>query len=282
VRIRSSAHRTAAADVPARHPSARAVRQGHRPKVGVRDRLLDAAERLFADNGFSGVSVRQIVTLADANLGSVTYYFSTKENLFKETILRRAGPLNDERKRRLDKLVAGGRKPDVAAVLEAMLLPAFRATQENTSFRKLLGRAAMDPTPEVRRVLAMIYNPDFVVLPRALRISCRELPDPDFYWRLMCVLGAMLYVQSDTGRIQTITGKAFDTSQPEVALKYILPFLAAGMEAPAANAHSVELRRKSSEEDGAGAADIGRPIAVRSRPKRGRRHSGLAGRRSPA
>ena len=43
-----------------------------------RERLLDAAEELFAEAGFNGVSVRQIVERASVNLGAIPYHFGTK------------------------------------------------------------------------------------------------------------------------------------------------------------------------------------------------------------
>ena len=60
----------------------------HNPSTS-RERLLDAAEELFADYGFNGVSVRQIVEAAKVNLGAIPYHFGTKENLFKQVIYRR-------------------------------------------------------------------------------------------------------------------------------------------------------------------------------------------------
>lgn len=193
-----------------------------------RERLLDAAETLFADFGFNGVSVRQIVERAGVNLGAIPYHFGTKENLFKEVLLRRATPLREERKRRLDALSPDAPLEDV---LTALLEPAFRANRENQAFRRLLGRASMDPAPEVRRLLVEIYTLDFMTVPGALRQALAALPDDEFFWKLNCFYGVMLFVQADTGKIQTIAGEHFDTSQPEVALKFVIPFLAAGFRA---------------------------------------------------
>ena len=90
----------------------------------------------------------------------------------------------------------------------------------------------MDPTPEVKVLLADIYNRDFILVPRVLREACADLPEAVFNWRLNCFYGVMLFVQADTGKLQTIVGEDFDTSKPEVALKYVIPFLAAGFRAP--------------------------------------------------
>ena len=63
--------------------------------VKTRERLLAAAERMFAERGFEGVSVREIVAAADANLGAVTYHFGGKDGLFAEVINSKTQPLLD-------------------------------------------------------------------------------------------------------------------------------------------------------------------------------------------
>ncbi|MFT4115393.1 TetR/AcrR family transcriptional regulator [Bradyrhizobium sp.] len=200
-------------------------------KDSSRERLLDAAETLFAEVGYSGISVREISARAEVNLGSIPYYFGTKENLLKEVLIRRVGPINEERRRLLEIAMAVP-KPTIESILHAVLGPAFRSSRELTAYRKLAGRLATDPTPEVRKVMDEIYNPRTLIFPKALRSVCPHVDIDEFNWRLMCVYGSMFYVQADTGRMQTVAGAGFDTSDPELALEYVVPFLAAGLSAP--------------------------------------------------
>src|SRR5688572_16913730 len=100
------------------------------PAATSRDRLLDAAEELLAEAGFNGVSVRRIVERAAVNLGAIPYHFGTKENLFKEVVLRRAAPLREERRRLMDELVRKSPDPSLEDLLWAMLEPAFRTSRE--------------------------------------------------------------------------------------------------------------------------------------------------------
>ena len=51
-----------------------------------RQRLLDAAERLFAERGFNKVSVRDICREAGANVAAVNYYFRDKWGLYREVL----------------------------------------------------------------------------------------------------------------------------------------------------------------------------------------------------
>ena len=47
-----------------------------------RDRILDAAERLFARRGFHGVSVRDITGAADVDVALANYHFGSKQGRF--------------------------------------------------------------------------------------------------------------------------------------------------------------------------------------------------------
>jgi len=57
-----------------------------------RDRILDRAEELFAQNGYYAVSVRQITTSAQCNLAAVNYHFGNKKNLYLEVFRSRWVP----------------------------------------------------------------------------------------------------------------------------------------------------------------------------------------------
>src|SRR3954466_9911959 len=76
-----------AAPEPAGDPkhAARATRSAGRQ---MRSRLLDAASRLFREQGLAGASISDIAAAADAFPSQITYYFRTKEALFVEAACR--------------------------------------------------------------------------------------------------------------------------------------------------------------------------------------------------
>lgn len=57
--------------------------------IDKRDYILDVAERLFAEQGFEAISVREISKAADINIAMVSYYFGSKEKLYEEVINRK-------------------------------------------------------------------------------------------------------------------------------------------------------------------------------------------------
>ncbi|MCK5341339.1 MAG: helix-turn-helix transcriptional regulator, partial [Desulfobulbaceae bacterium] len=69
-------------------------------KPDTKHRILDAAERLFADKGYHNTSLRNITSAAKANLASVNYHFGSKEALISEVMDRRLAPINKIRTER--------------------------------------------------------------------------------------------------------------------------------------------------------------------------------------
>jgi len=62
-----------------------------------RQAILDAAEELFAEKGFSGTSIREITQRAKCNIASVNYYFHRKENLYAEVFRLHMNAIRDRR-----------------------------------------------------------------------------------------------------------------------------------------------------------------------------------------
>src|SRR5258707_8895507 len=87
-----------------------------------KDRILDAAEKLFGTNGFEATSLRDITTYAQVNLAAVNYHFQSKDSLIEAVIARRIEPVN---RKRLERLDAIGENPSVEQILTAYLGPLF-------------------------------------------------------------------------------------------------------------------------------------------------------------
>src|ERR1700759_3211971 len=101
-----------------------------------RDRLLDAAERLFAEHGYQATTMRGLTSEADANIAAVNYHFGCKQSLLEAVVHRALAPVVAERRRRLQAL---GDDPSVEAVVDAIVGPLLDCADP------LLGRLFVDP-----------------------------------------------------------------------------------------------------------------------------------------
>ncbi|MEQ8346865.1 MAG: TetR/AcrR family transcriptional regulator [Sneathiellaceae bacterium] len=201
-----------------------------------RDRILDTAEAFFAEEGYSGVSLRQITTAAGVNLAAVNYYFGSKLNLLREVFGRRAAPINAQRMQRLAACNAAIDRGEggIGMVLAAFIEPALRGghmAEGGSAYRRIMGRMSTSPLPEVREILSEIYHEPASLLIATLRRVGPELSERELLWRLTCVYGAMLYILADTGRMEKLATGDFQMSRVEDALAYAIPFLEAGFAA---------------------------------------------------
>ena len=90
-----------------------------------KQRLLEAAEQLFADRGFESVSVRDVTQLAKANVAAINYHFGSRDGLIAMVVLRYVSPINEERMLRLEALEKKftGKSVPIEEVLDAFVRP---------------------------------------------------------------------------------------------------------------------------------------------------------------
>src|SRR5699024_5865192 len=83
------------------------------PSSSTKERILDTAEALFAQYGFTGASLRQVTSKAEVNVAAVNYHFGAKDKLIEEVFRRRLDILNGLRLDALEQLSARATLEDV-------------------------------------------------------------------------------------------------------------------------------------------------------------------------
>ena len=104
-------------------------RKPSRTGVDTRGKLLDAAEVVFAKQGYDGTSLRDIANAARLHLALSSYHFGTKERLFEEVIRRRSLEMEEMRLSRLFKIQSGAQSASetVRLLIEAYVSPMIEA-----------------------------------------------------------------------------------------------------------------------------------------------------------
>lgn len=93
--------------------------------------LIRAGERLFAEKGLAGVSVRDITVAAGArNQSALHYHFGSVEELIREIFAQRFRRIEEARRERLDAIDSAGKSHDLQALMEANVGPLFEACLE--------------------------------------------------------------------------------------------------------------------------------------------------------
>lgn len=203
----------------------------------VRERILAVAQTLFAEQGYSATSTRAIAQGAGVNLAQLHYYFGSKRELFIAAYRRGAEPVTEARRRALEE--AKTRWPDGNIPLE-VLVRAF-VTPFMLNGRTPEGRATMgmharlhtEPDDIAREVLSEVYDATTLAYTEAFRRALPHLPPETLYWRLYFMMGAYRYTLLRTGRLEVMSRGACDSGDFEAAAEQIVPFLCAGLSAPA-------------------------------------------------
>lgn len=195
------------------------------------DRLLDAAEELFAERGFEGASVRAITRRAGTNPAAVHYHFGGKESLLRAVFDRVLAPVNRERLARLDEAEADAHdgRPDLEAVLHAFIAPdldLIRAGgRRGRLVARFLGRAHTEPAAVVHALIRRQFGELGRRFEQALARALPHLPPDEIGRRLhwiVSILTGMLALPPDDPR-------AADLGEPELLTRRLVAFAAAGM-----------------------------------------------------
>lgn len=172
--------------------------------INTQQRLLDAAELLFAEYGYEGTSLRTIAEAADEHVGLTTYHFKTKEQLFDSVVQRRAVEMHRLRIAGLKEIGFDAHTPIelIRAIIWAYVGPMFKAR---------LG-ASLQWQAHVRIMAGLMNQKRWVPLIRKHYDPCaavflehyrRALPQANFDSLLNAysfVSSVMLYVCSFTDR----------------------------------------------------------------------------------
>lgn len=211
---------------------------------GTADRILDAAEILFAEHGFEGTSLRQITAAARANLAAVNYHFGDKEALYVQAFTRRVRAINEKRLALFDEAEreAGSRPPSVARLLDCLLrpmLPILTNSKDSTSphpLARLMARNLLNPPHFMQEKTRREFAPVMQRFSTALLRAAPHLSPQDLACRMPCMLGAVLFITARPPVVQLLPSSAATPLEAEILLKQMIAFCAAGLSAPTVSA----------------------------------------------
>jgi len=210
--------------------------------VDTRERILDAAERLFMAHGYEGTSMRQITGEAAVNLAAVNYHFGSKESLMQEVFRRRLDWLNEERMRVLGEMETEAAvkplKPSqiVDGFFGTLLRLADDQERGGVNFLRLLGRTLTEPSEFIRTFLAHEYATVMERYKEALFKALPDVPKAEIVWRFHFMLGATSYAIAGTDALRLVTDWQIEEADAVDRIDRLVPrlmsFLLGGLRAP--------------------------------------------------
>lgn len=161
-------------------------------RTATRDKILDAAEMLFARSGFDGTSVRDVTSLVELSPGAINYYFGSKTGLIRAVLKRVADELNGERYRHLDALEANATAETlpIDGVLRAFLEPLLRgfSPQRREIISRLLAHVSTATDAQLGIYWLEMFAPTGERFIGAFQRAAPHLAIEDVFWRYQFLL----------------------------------------------------------------------------------------------
>jgi AcrR family transcriptional regulator len=197
-----------------------------------KDRILDAAEKLIAEQGYASTSLRQIIAEAGVNLASVHYHFGSKEELLDGLISRKIGPVNQRRLAMLTDYEdrAAPEAAQLEELLTAFLAPAFVMGLKGKAFLKVMGRLHSEGLMPVlvEKHFHEVIRRFFAAFEKALP----HLSQDELRWRVHMMVGAMAHTMWHQPTSPQRPGTADAPECPELLVKRLVAFFGPAFRAP--------------------------------------------------
>ncbi len=198
-----------------------------------RERILDAAEALFAKRGFDGVTVRQIMGEAGADVALAYYHFKSKRDLFDAVLLRRVGTLNDLRLKALEQVEQrhADDQPSVEEIIAAFTEPLLQILEDDPDeWRDYMALIAqINNSPEWGgELMTRYFDPLVSRFLDALRRALPDCDEEDLFWSYHFLSGALTLTFAETGRLDNLSDGLCHSSDMEAAKARMSRFIAAG------------------------------------------------------
>ena len=196
-----------------------------------KEQIINVAEYLFAEKGFAGTTLRNVVSEAGVNLAAVNYHFGSKEELFRSVVARFARPVVKQELKRLSEFKAGTELPSIEAILTAVLQPSLEILSEDEGTRlvraKFMGRCRNEPEP-----IQSIANQEFAAATEGfLDLLQRVSPEQSrsqLRWKLDLVITSLIRVLTEAGTPQALL-KSNSPEHIKETTQHLVRFLTPGM-----------------------------------------------------
>src|ERR1700726_2275614 len=146
-----------------------------RPSDITRERIVKAAQRLFADRGYKDTSVRAVVTKARVNQAAINYHFGSKDGLYREVLRATIRALTEHQLAHAEEMKGMSRENALAEFIKYQLRPLAARDELSRHFR-IFDWEAVRPTAIYRKLVSEEATP---FLNLAVDLMRRFMPKAD-------------------------------------------------------------------------------------------------------
>ncbi|WP_257263971.1 TetR/AcrR family transcriptional regulator [Endozoicomonas sp. ONNA2] len=198
------------------------------------DRILDAAEKLFAEHGFAETSLRSITSEAGVNLAAVNYHFGSKKSLIQAVFSRFLDPFVSNLSEALVRYQDNNDAIDLEEILHLLVDQVMavkpRSPEDLSVCMRMIGLAYTQGQGHLKKYLRDVYGEVFQACLELLIKACPDLPVNDLFWRVYFILGSAVFTLSGADALMAIAESDYGVrSELEDIMRKMVPFMAAGL-----------------------------------------------------
>lgn len=196
-------------------------------RSNTRNIILDAAEKLFAEKGIGGTSIRAVIAAAGVNSAAVHYHFGSKEQLITGVFRRRASLITGERIRLLDSMPPNMRPvKKLEAIVHAFLKPGLFGADKTKEIAQryaiFRARLVVENSALSRKLMSQEFDESCRKFVSALGQVTPAFSTRDLHWRMHAMLSLLVYTMTRSTRIASITNGACDPTVDDDVLQELV------------------------------------------------------------
>lgn len=199
------------------------------------ERILDAAEELFAEFGYHGVTLKDVATRVGVSSTLIHYHFNGKESIY-EAIWARKAPISTHNRLEAMRRYAeeAGDNVTVEGALHAWIDADLNVQLEDKEYWAAIGKISAQANSAAgwgAEKMTKYYNPVVLALIELLKKAMPNCDEETIFWGYHFLSGAMTHNMARTGRLDELS-RGLCSSDDFVSIrKHMATFMAAGFKA---------------------------------------------------
>jgi AcrR family transcriptional regulator len=203
------------------------------PVRKAKDSILEAAERLFAQYGYSGTSMRLIAEEAGVAQALIHYHCKSKEKLYGMIIKKRSSMINQIRRQELKRCFdeAEGGIPSLEDIMQSFVRPAIESGRYSwgRDFSQILAKLTVSDDGRSRELVHKCYDPIALEFIEAIKKALPDLPDSEIFWGYLITTSAVVSSMARTGRINRLSDGSLDDGNNEQMIVRLIQYAVSGL-----------------------------------------------------
>jgi AcrR family transcriptional regulator len=199
-----------------------------------RSDIMRAAEQLFAEKGFRAMTLRDVTREAQVNLAAVNYHFGSKQKLMLAVIRNRFEPINVERLKQLDALIAEHAPAPlpVHAIFDALFRPLFESASTETGvdygLMQMIGRAITEPADFISTIHKELFTELSLRFMTELQRSCPHISATAHHYRFFFAISTMIGTIIEQVLLENLSEGTLDPTDFGTLVDELTTFTVAG------------------------------------------------------